>query len=739
MLFKSCAMPPARAPILSSNRALVTGTNSVLDTASALFVGYSGGGNSLVVSNGGRVANATGYLGDGNSSSGNSVLITGAGSVWSNYSTCLIGDQGSNNKLTLNKGGRLYSAYATIGLWDAAPSNCIVVSDSGSLWDDSAEASDINFGMMSSGNSLIVTNGGQVLGYYAYFGRNVCGYNSALVSGPGSSFSVNCYIYTGNQGHHNSFTAANGAAISDKFCYISYAGGSSNNSVLVTGTNTSWQNSYSVFVGFDGVAGSLTISNGATVSVGGAFGTTHDGALGVNATSSNNRALVTGGGSLWNCADNVYAGLNGPANSLVISNGGKVNCTEGYVGSNPGSDSNSALVVGAGSLWTNSSDMYVGHFGVGNNLVLSNGGRVFSRNGYLGRNISSSSNSVVVTGTGSFWTNSARVFVGYSGVGNSLVLSNSARISDDWGVVGYNTNSVNNQAVVTGAGSVWSNVTAMFAGDYGSGNTLVIRDGGLVTDYWGLVGEEDSASNNTVRVESGGVWVNQSLAIGDRGSHNALFVDGGTVSAGYMVVGYDPAYCNNLVELDNGAIIVTNSTHDALLEVYGGSFLLAGGTLRVDTLLVTNPCARFMKIGGTLICGNLVLNPDADADGDGIPNGWEQAHGLDPLNPFDADADNDGDGMSNLQEYLAGTNPTNSASCFGITSAVRTGNDIRLNWQAVGGKRYVVQRSTAPSAGFTDLSPVITIPGTAEMVTNYLHVGAATNWPSCFYRVRLAP
>ena len=109
------------------------------------------------------------------------------------------------------------------------------------------------FGLIGSGNSLIVTNGGQVLGYYAYLGRGSSGNNSALVTGPGSSFSVNCYIYTGNQGHDNTFTVANGATVSDKFCYISYAAGSSNNAVLVTGTNTSWQNSYSVFVGFDGV------------------------------------------------------------------------------------------------------------------------------------------------------------------------------------------------------------------------------------------------------------------------------------------------------------------------------------------------------------------------------------------------------------------------------------------------------------------------------------------------------
>jgi T5SS/PEP-CTERM-associated repeat protein len=724
----------------SSNRVLVTGTNSLLDTpSSALFVGYSGAGNSLVISNGGRVANSTAYVGDGTSSSGNNVLVTGPGSVWNNYSTVMIGDQGNNNKLTITKGGRVVSAYATIGLWGTATSNSVVVSDSGSLWDDSAVASDINFGMMSSGNSLIVTIGGQVLGYYSYFGRSGGAYNSALVTGTGSSFSVNCYIYTGKQGHDNSFTAANGATVSDKFCYISYDAGSSNNSVLLTGTNTSWQNSYSVFVGFDGGAGSLTISNGATMNTGGAFGVSHDGALGVDSTSSNNRALVTGGGSVLNCADNVYVGLNGPANTLVISNGGRVINTDGMVGANPGSDGNSARVVGAGSVWTNSSDMYIGDFGAGNSLVVSDGGRIINGNGFLGRTSGSDSNCVLVAGSGSVWTNSSYVYVGCFGAANSLVVSNGASVSDDTGLIGYDTNSINNQALIAGPGSVWSNPTALYVGDFGAGNTLTIRDGAKVVDGWGLVGEEDSSSNNTVYVESGGVWSNQQLAIGDLGSHNALFVNGGTVSAGYMAVGYGSFFCDNLAELDSGTIVVTNATHDAVLEVYAGSFLLTGGTLLVDTLLVTNPCAQFMHIGGTLAYRNLILNPDADADGDGIPNGWEQAYGLDPLNPLDAAADPDGDGMSNLQEYLAGTNPTNSASCLRITSAEKTGKDVRVSWKAVGGKRYVVQTSTALTNGFADLSPAITVPGTAETATNYLHAGAITNWPGCYYRVRLAP
>jgi hypothetical protein len=53
-------------------------------------------------------------------------------------------------------------------------------------------------------------------------------------------------------------------------------------------------------------------------------------------------------------------------------------------------------------------------------------------------------------------------------------------------------------------------------------------------------------------------------------------------------------------------------------------------------------------------------NPtNSDTDGDGLPDAWEIANGLDPQYPNDAGMDYDNSGLSNLQDYELGLNPQN--------------------------------------------------------------------------------
>ena len=56
---------------------------------------------------------------------------------------------------------------------------------------------------------------------------------------------------------------------------------------------------------------------------------------------------------------------------------------------------------------------------------------------------------------------------------------------------------------------------------------------------------------------------------------------------------------------------------------------------------------------------------DTDDDNDGLPDTWEEAYGLDPLDSGGvngSDGDFDNDGWSNYEEYLAGTNPADETS-----------------------------------------------------------------------------
>jgi T5SS/PEP-CTERM-associated repeat protein len=280
---------------------------------------------------------------------------------------------------------------------------------------------------------------------------------------------------------------------------------------LVTGNGSTWTNSNYLSVGDFSSFNRMQIDNGGKVfNTDGYIGGSVNGGAGIR---NSNSVFVTGNNSLWQNNGNLLLGYvaSGGWNQLGVSNGARVVNSVGYVGYSSGS--NSVLVTGAGSTWSNTSTLYLGYLGSqSNRLVVADGGTVRAVDTFVGGPFANDKrNSLLVTDSNSLLQASSFFYVGWVDGENDLVIANGGRVNvtgtGQLTVLGEGASSRNNTGLVTGSGSTLSSVSSgFFVGDDGAANRLTISNGGLVSASATVTaGNTASASNNSVFVTANGV------------------------------------------------------------------------------------------------------------------------------------------------------------------------------------------------------------------------------------------
>lgn len=161
-------------------------------------------------------------------------------------------------------------------------------------------------------------------------------------------------------------------------------------------------------------------------------------------------------------------------------------------------------------------------------------------------------------------------------------------------------------------------------------------------------------------------------------------------------------------------------------------------------------------IGAAADRRRLNLTLGVDADGDGLPDAWEQAQlyqgGILPgadgwdLTLIDRDGDFDRDGKSNFTEYLAGTYAADAKSTLELQIKEKLAEAVRLEFYAIYGKSYTLQSSpdlrTWTDAPLTLTAPDAEVPGTPQSSllatgTGILSVYSAAGPAATYYRLQI--
>ncbi len=361
-----------------------------------------------------------------------------------------------------------------------------------------------------------------------------------------------------------------------------YLGTSSHHTgtVTVTGAGSKWTNAYDLYVGQNG-SGTLTVTDGGAVSTRTLFASLSDLA---------GNGIITAKSTVLD-ADLVFDSTHGLQATVPFGTGGTINVT----------------LDGTGALGA-------GYQGTGS-LRVAGGITVASSGGFIGYK-SGSTGTTTVTGASSTWTNKSSLYVGYSGSG-MLTIEAGGQVSNINGYLGYNSGSTGT-ATVTGrrldvdqCGKLSS--TSVTARQWHS----QYRGGRAGQQLYGYLGYNSGSTGTSTVTGASSKWINNGgLFVGRSGSGTLTIEAGGQVSSDYGYLGYNSDSTGIATVtgasskwINNGFLYVGNSGSGTLTIEAGGQVSSSAGNLGFNfgstgTAIVTGAGSMWTN-NGTLNVGFL--------------------------------------------------------------------------------------------------------------------------------------
>ena len=596
----------------SNNTVLVYGSGTLWSNAngaSAVFVGFSGAGNRLIVSN--------------------NALFSSMGAL-----TVAAAAGGTSNQLLVLDGGQVTAASVTIGSAANASSNLVQVSGSNSRLISSGT---LNLGASSgSGNQLLIQNSGLVVSAGTTFGGTAAAsansFSNMVVVSSGSVWSNLATIAIGTrQSYGQQVLVTNGGTLySAGTVQVGSANSNFNNRLVVSdpGSLVNILSSNIVLVGAGntgnafGNGNAIIVTNGGTFLAGGVV-------VGIGVASSNSLFLVSGAGSLAQLARGVSVGSNGAgfasttpsgSASILVNDRGVLEANEMEAGYN-----GSGTISNLGGIYQFTTNAPIITPNTAGAIVLNNGTisfRGITNADVMGSLGSNGLKNISYSGANTFRLNNASNFTaglqnytfGYSSANPSnyagLEMINGGTawksawlaISNNGSMLVSNT-SASIQGVLTNSGQITiANATATYASNVVLIAGTYLSQGGATNNFNGGLNVGSSGNltvSNGVSV-LGGTYLTNSGTVQVMGGSTANWQSNVVLSGGnYLSQG---GATNNF---NGGATITTGGefsmTNGASVVSVGSGVLTNNGIFDIEGSGIYNPATGTIATGSGLL------------------------------------------------------------------------------------------------------------------------------------------